>query len=214
MRRTRSPAGQHQRRLTGIRSGILEVQSVRTPVQMSPHWATRKEKYLCGTGARRGPQPATAGPTHSLLMILRRIVGRWATCRGPSWVRRPRPTAGTRLEGGGGHGGNLVILDNKLYAIGGLLSLSPSNLSPRRRVGFGKMLCVRPNDSNPTSDKWSGIASMKHGRFAAGAAAMGGKIYVLGGTAGWEWPDPAWHENELAEVYDPGDRLNGPPSRG
>ena len=182
MRRPPTPAGQHQRRLTGFRSGILEVQSVRTPVQMRAHWATRKEKYLCGTGARRGPQPATAGPTDSLLMILRRIVGS-TNNGGIHFGPPPEAPDWNPDEGGGGHGGNLVILDNKLYAIGGLLALY------RDGAGAGaasaSVKCFMYDPTLGDTDKWSGIASMQHGRFAVGAAAMGGKIYVLGGTAGW-----------------------------
>lgn len=77
----------------------------------------------------------------------------------------------------------VTVLNGKLYAVGGMA---------------GEVLRVN-EEYDPVTDTWRERAPMPTARHGLGAAAVGGKIYVIGGGV-----KPDASKSGLNEVFDPG----------
>ena len=82
-----------------------------------------------------------------------------------------------------------VVLDGKIYAMGG----APLNFAQATMQATVEVY-------DPQADSWQRVASMPQGRCDHAAAAMGGKIYVSGGSINWEENDSSVSS---LFVYDP-----------
>ena len=94
----------------------------------------------------------------------------------------------------------VAAMGGKLYAVGGA-----SNWSEGARVYTATKKTAEHYD--PIDNSWSHIASMKKPRWAPGVAALGGKLYAVGGLVfndgGWWGSNAATTATPTAEVYDP-----------
>ena len=99
--------------------------------------------------------------------------GAWSTAASPALVRAYASAA---------------AINGKLYVVGGCLTSDC-------RVGTTNQLEVY----DPATNTWSGGASMSTARFGAAAGAIGGKLYVTGGTTSC----PVCVPTSTTEIYDP-----------
>ena len=92
-------------------------------------------------------------------------------------------------------GNSLTALGGKLYLVGG--STYPAAAFPNGFPPAGARASGQVYD--PATNRWSAIAPMNTARCRFGMAALGGKLYVVGGGEQSE----ARHSFASAEVYDP-----------
>lgn len=96
---------------------------------------------------------------------------------------------------------NAVVVNGKIYVIGGAglhpgsreTSLHPAR--PHRSVGTNEVY-------DPATNRWESRSSMPTARNHAAAAAVDGKIYVIGGRVGSAFITRA-SNTDVVEVYDP-----------
>ena len=93
-----------------------------------------------------------------------------------------------------------AALGGKIYACGGCLATNS-------QWGYGHATATC-EVYDPTTNVWSPIAPMDISRIALGVAALGGKLYAVGGrnNVGLDWPAAGGgsaHVHKSGEVYDP-----------
>ncbi len=82
----------------------------------------------------------------------------------------------------------VAALGGKLYAVGG-------GEATDVRYGYGSDASNTAQVYDPSDNSWTAIASMNHARYGLGVAAMGGRLYAVGGSGNTILSS--------AEVYDP-----------